>query len=186
VTVLIVTNEQDLGADYVVLELERRGISVLRCNTERLPSWEVSLEPGVAWCMRDEAGRVAESARTTAVWWRRPEAPVFPELTQGERHCLTEQWQVFGEALATVRGPRWMSDPTSIARAEQKARQLVVARQVGLRVPYTIWTNEVRRARDFAETRPAVVKAVTGGALGGWARRVVRVHPIRDRRRPPC
>ena len=160
--VVIVTNEQDLGADYVVLELERRGVPVLRCNAERLPQWRVSLRPGHGWELRDARGRSATSHDTSGVWWRRPERPAFDaRLSAGEQQALVDQWQAFAEGLASVTGPVWISPPSAIAAAEDKAMQLTAAREVGFATPETLWTNDLVEAREMVMAGAAVLKTVT-------------------------
>ena len=160
--VLIITNEQDLGADYVVLEMERRGVPGLRCNAERLPTWRVSLRPGHDWELHDPHGRTARSGETSGVWWRRPERPVFAaNLSPGEQQALVDQWQAFAEGLASVYGPVWVSPPAAIAAAEDKAAQLTAARRVGFAIPETLWTNDIVQARELVSSGAAVVKTVT-------------------------
>jgi hypothetical protein len=162
VAVLIVSNEQDLGADYVVLELEQRQVPVLRCNAERFADWRVALEPGRYWEMRDSRGRILTSDVTSGVWWRRPEPPqVDASLSAGERQTIIDQWQAFAEGLASVRGPLWVSEPSAIASAEGKAEQIGAALRTGFAVPETMWTNDLDQARAFATRRKSVVKTVT-------------------------
>jgi hypothetical protein len=160
--VLIVTNEQDLAADLVVLELRRRGVDVLRCNTERLPRWQASCEPGRSWQLKDHLGRVATSDRVQGVWWRRPEAPSPPTpfASTGEESAFTAQWQALLEALASVPGPRWISPPAAIRTAEDKAMQLSLAAQLGFNVPKTVWTNDA----SVIGRGSRVVKPVTTAA----------------------
>jgi len=162
VAVLVITHEQDVGADYVMLELERRGVPVLRCNAERLPRWRVTLRPGQDWMLSDPYGRTASSESTSGVWWRRPERPSFDHhLSAGKRRALVDQWQAFAEGLASVSGPRWVSAPAAIGAAEDKARQIGTAREVGFAVPATVWTNDVERAHAVTAAGAAVVKTVT-------------------------
>jgi hypothetical protein len=162
VTVLVVSNEQDLGADHVVLELGRRGVSVLRCNSERLPQWDVDLRPGESWSLRSPSGRRATSGEVTGVWWRRPEPPRYSVVSSGsERKMLVDQWQAFAQGLATVPGPRWVSMPSAISAAEDKATQLMAARGLGFHVPETVWTNDLSNAESFVDSNPAVIKTVT-------------------------
>jgi hypothetical protein len=73
-SVLVVTNEQDVGADFLVRELGRRGVPVVRLNTERAPTWDMSLRPVGEWRVRGR-GRELHSDHCTGVWWRRPEPP---------------------------------------------------------------------------------------------------------------
>jgi hypothetical protein len=69
--VLIVTNEQDVGADFVVRELDERGIGVVRLNTEHGTSWRLTLEPGQNWRIRN-ADRELNSADCVGVWATSP------------------------------------------------------------------------------------------------------------------
>src|SRR5690606_31905398 len=52
--------------------------------------------------------------------------------------------------LAAV--PRWLNHPARIAAAEYKPVQLALARELGMRVPRTVVTNDGADARAFAET----------------------------------
>lgn len=163
--VLIVTNEQDLAADLVVLELQRRGTPLLRCNTERLTTWRATCEPGKRWQMTDHLGRTARSDEVSGVWWRRPEPPVTPIdfASAGEHAAFVAQWQALLEALASVPGPRWISPPAAIRTAEDKAVQLATAASIGFNVPPTVWTNTAlgRTARQRIVIKPITAAAWT-------------------------
>jgi glutathione synthase/RimK-type ligase-like ATP-grasp enzyme len=136
---------------------------VLRCNTERLPTWRVELRPGASWQLSDARRRHADSSQVRGVWWRRPLLPKWTGLATAEADAAGDQWQAFAEGLASVRGPRWLSDPLSIRRAEDKALQLATAAQVGFRVPETTITNDLVRAHEFIGSTggEAVAKSLT-------------------------
>lgn len=163
IRVLIVTNEQDLAADLVVLELQRRGVGVLRCNTERVTAWRASCEPGRRWEMIDHLGRSARSDEVSGVWWRRPEPPVPPVdfASDDEQAAFVAQWQALLESLASVPGPRWISLPAAIRTAEDKALQLATAARLGFNVPATTWANVAPELNGLAAM---VVKPVTTAA----------------------
>lgn len=141
-SVLIVTNEQDLHADLLVEEIsKRRGVSVVRLNTERIADWQVTLKHGRGWHLCSDT-REIDSDDCTGVLWRRPESPTRPATTSpAEWEAVLAQWRAFCEGLATVPGPTWISSPFSIAVAENKALQLSRAASLGFRVPRTLWTN---------------------------------------------
>jgi hypothetical protein len=162
-SVLIVTNEQDLAADLVVLELQRRDVDVLRCNTERLPRWQATCTPGQSWRLKDDLGRLATSDQVQGVWWRRPEPPALPPplASSEQERAFTAQWQALLESLASVPGPRWISPPAAVRAAEDKAAQLSLAANLGFNVPNTVWTNE---ASSINHKSPTVVKPVTAAA----------------------
>ena len=83
--ILVVTNRDDLTADWLILELERRGADFVRFNTEDYPehvrlAWRTS---GATLSIR---GRRVDLAAVTAVWFRRP----VVELPRGESREITE------------------------------------------------------------------------------------------------
>lgn len=155
------TNEEDVGADYVVRELGARGVNVVRLNTERAPDWRLRIEPGLAWEVRSPS-RSLTATECAGVWWRRIELPARPAgVEDGEAQALGRQWRTFFAGLETVPGPRWVSSPAAIDVAENKARQLTAARGVGLLIPDTVWTNDRAAAERLIDTEDAaVVKSV--------------------------
>jgi hypothetical protein len=163
--VLVVTNEQDLDADRVITELVRRDVDVLRCNTERLTDWRVTVEVGHRWRLTDPSGRTATSESVRAVWWRRPETPsrALHGVSAGRRQALDDQWQALTEGLATVGARRWVSHPAALRRAEDKLLQLKTATEVGFAVPATAVVNDLGAAVNFLEAcgGRAVAKSLT-------------------------
>lgn len=150
----------------MVLALERRGVKVLRCNTERLARWQVAVDPGRAWRVADHLGRTANSETTTSVWWRRPEPPICSARLKSasQQRAFAAQWQAALESLASVPGPRWVSPPAAIRAAEDKSVQLAVAARLGFRVPATVWTNDAAAARRLGSDEGLVAKPVTAAA----------------------
>jgi len=84
-----------------------------------------------------------------------------------EAETMWDQWRALLAGLATVPGPRWISHPSAIHSAENKAAQLAVARDVGLPVPLTIWTNHLDEARSFMQTARGVA-AIKTVATAYW------------------
>jgi glutathione synthase/RimK-type ligase-like ATP-grasp enzyme len=154
---VLVSNREDLTADWFVLELERRGESFLRLCTEDYPTRiGVELEDGRA-ALRLE-GRVLDASEITAVWWRRSLAPIMPG-TGDERR---EGWAA-GEALVaweafwrTVEA-HWVNRPEANVRASCKPIQLSLARRCGLRVPPTLVTNEIASVRAFSRRQGHII-----------------------------
>lgn len=146
--ILVVTNERDVGADFLVRELANRDVPVVRLNSERATEWNLSLEPGDSWRVAGET-RTLASPECRGVWWRRPEVPQSPAAAAAASEAVADQWRAFLAALATVPGPIWISDPSRIRTAENKALQLQVARSFGFDVPQTVWTNGLDRVREF-------------------------------------
>jgi hypothetical protein len=177
--VLIVTNERDVDADYVVRILDQANVPVVRLNTERLPEWEVSLAPGRHWSL-GTGGRSLSSDGCVGVWWRRPEAPPRPpDVTIAEWETVVAQWFALLYGMHSVPGPGWISAPSAIRFAENKATQLREAAALGFPVPTTSWTNDVNSARAVLDGHAGVVKSIT---TAHWEERSVShfmfAHPV--------
>lgn len=157
--VLIVTQQFDPTADYVVAELHERGVPVFRCNPGDFPR-RLTL---ITWLSEGWTGslhlpeRELSLADISCAWYRRPTAFEFPDelSTEERRWCNAEARLGFGGVLAAM--PRWLNHPSDIARAEYKPLQLQNARAVGLTVPNTLITNVPDEARRFATEQGHVV-----------------------------
>lgn len=138
---------------------------MVRLNTERAPDWKLTLRPTGGWCVRN-ARRSIESNDCVGVWWRRPETPAVSNASAGAAEAIADQWRMLIAALANVAGPTWVSEPTKIKAAEDKARQLRDAAAAGLLVPETLWTNNLEEARAFVRRWHG--KAVAKSIASAW------------------
>ena len=150
--IFLATNKRDITTDFVVLELRRREIPFVRFNTEDAPIWRVSFVPGAGWTLSGHEGDIRlDDVR--GAYFRRPLAPVpvcNTEDTSAVEYCVDE-WSAVLHAIWNVLEGRWLNSPFSIDRAEDKPRQLDVARSVGFQVPDTLVTNDFDAAKAFVE-----------------------------------
>ena len=144
-TVLVLASPDDLTADLVVLALAERGAKVFRWDTADFPQrtqitarlaqgrWTGTLT--TPECMLDLED-------VTSVYYRRPGAFDIPRaLTAADRQFAHEQAQQSVGGILMSLDCRWINLPASVAAAEFKPRQVVVAQRCGLRVPETLITN---------------------------------------------
>ncbi len=163
--VLILTNERDVSADWVVRELRRRSVPYLRLNTERLPLHQVVANPPESRWQLQRDGTVHELDWVRGIWFRRPETP-SPEHLEGlspsELDVAGGQWRGVISGLQSLLGVKWINPPERNALAETKALQLALASSIGFRVPSTRITNSRAEVLAFLADYPkgAVVKAI--------------------------
>lgn len=172
---LILTNKEDHTADYVIVELRRRGLPYMRFNTEDFPkivglSWE--------FCDGKPNGIIRIKNRTVhldsvkRIWLRRPLSPVFADdLSPRDREFASGEAK---EALAGVLRTMdsfWVSHPDAIRSANNKLRQLTVAQALGMVVPRTLVTNDPRRVIEFFRNCDSdmVVKTIKSAQVGEGA-----------------
>lgn len=209
--ILILTSQDppDAHADFVAVELVRRGETVCRFNTDTfLQSFELSISLESS---KQASSTLASSQfsipleEVKSVWFRRPLIPE-PGLTRdpGSLAHRDEYDFVRREAEAALHGvfavlsdSFWVTHPDTLKAADNKISMLRVARQLGLQIPRTLVTNDPKRARDFfhACDRRMIVKTFRGysGSISGelkaiWTSPVLEEHLERIElvRNVPC
>ncbi|GGS64843.1 ATP-grasp ribosomal peptide maturase [Streptomyces griseoviridis] len=163
-TVLILTTEEDVTADMVVVCLNESEVPVVRLDPADLTG-SVALSGEFAHGSfrghLSSGGRLVGIDGLRSVWVRRPGAPAARAATPSA--WLTEEsaQALYGMLLGS--GARWMNHPDAARRARYKPWQLGLAQRCGLPVPATLITTFPRAAREFAGRHPdLVVKPVSG------------------------
>src|SRR4051812_21155899 len=165
--VLVVTNRDDLTADWLLIELRRRGAKFARFNTEDYPR-EVSL----SWCPEGRARLGLTDVDVTledvqAVWFRRPLAPRAPDgVDDGLAAWVVREAQEALDGIWRTLDARWVNHPSANLLAGCKPEQLHRAAQAGFDVPPTLVTNDAARLRRFAAEHP--VPLVCKPLYDGW------------------
>lgn len=166
---LLVTNRRDVTSDYVVLELQRRGLSYGRLNTEDLAAaharWRFAPPNGSGWALRLH-DRWVDADEIGAAYLRRPVPPVLPAgLGAGDHRYAAAEWGALLDNLCAHLSGRWLNEPAAVARAENKTLQIAVAAEVGFKVPETLVCNDVEAIAAFTARHSAVVKPLRSGLV---------------------
>ncbi|MGV9687514.1 ATP-grasp ribosomal peptide maturase [Streptomyces sp. NPDC003444] len=157
--VLVATEADDVTADMVITELNRRDVPVVRFNPADIgESLTVSARFGT--CPAPVAGQVrtpsrtADLSRVRSVYWRRPEWPSFPRLSPDDsRFAAAQVRHGLGGTLYALNGPLWVNHPLRVAAADHKPAQLALAQRLGFAVPPTLVTNDPCEARAFVRAQ---------------------------------
>jgi glutathione synthase/RimK-type ligase-like ATP-grasp enzyme len=155
--VLLLTHSGDhYTVDRVARELSRRGARPLRVDTDGFPS-ELELAVGLGPERSELVLRTAEGElradQLRAVWVRRLGSPRLDDALEPawRAGCLRESQAAlegFLEGLEAA-GCRFINSPQAGQGADNKLRQLRLARAQGLEVPRTLVTNDAARVRAF-------------------------------------
>ena len=157
--VLLLTHGGDYyTVDRVAQELSRRGASPLRVNTEGFPA-ELELttalgRTGDEVVLRMGTGEL-RGEEVRAVWARRMALPRLDEALEPSWRdgCIRESLAAFDGFLEGLEalGCRFINPLVAGQAANNKPRQLRLARALGLEVPRTLVTNDAARVRSFYE-----------------------------------
>jgi hypothetical protein len=149
--ILIATNKRDITVDLIVLELQRREVEYFRLNTEDIDklSWVIQNGDPAAIIFYD--GERSISLRdVTGAYYRRPQPPAYRmDLVRGVAEYVAAEWAALLRTIWNALDGRWLNSPYAVQRAEDKSRQLSIARKNGLKVPDTLITNNLASACEF-------------------------------------
>lgn len=166
-TVLIVTASYDIGADYVIKALKRRGTPVFRFNTDHFPSQVRASFRTPGDIVFFTGTETLQGVSVKSVWYRRHVSPELPaDLEAGVRDFCERETRAFLEGILTALPvERWMSLRQAITQAERKPYQLAMAARLGLTIPDTIITNDQSDVLNIAKHHKLIAKAVSSGYI---------------------
>ncbi|MFE9331871.1 ATP-grasp ribosomal peptide maturase [Streptomyces sp. NPDC006925] len=165
--VAVVTEVDDVTADMVIAELNKRGVPVVRFDpSETGDRLTLSARFGAgsatpAGTLRTPS-RIANLEGVRAMYWRRPTWPHFEHLdAQDARYAEAHVRHGLGGTLYALPNCRYVNHPLSNRAAEHKPLQLAVAQRLGLVVPPTLISNDLEAIRSFiTEHAPVVFKTL--------------------------
>ncbi len=155
--IVILTQELDPHADILVGVLADRGVRPFRFHTRDFPmKATVSLSAGaedLKVSLRS-GGETIESGDIKSVWYRRPDrCLVDAALTDTERRIAEEESEETLRGLYRGVDALWVNRLDRNRYAGSKVVQLRKARELGLRVPETLITNDPQRLVEFYHER---------------------------------
>ncbi|NML53352.1 hypothetical protein HHL19_06420 [Streptomyces sp. R302] len=166
---LVVTFALDPTADYVLRELNRRGVPFWRTDLAGFPAHtrlSAALGSSGRWggTMRGDVHGI-DLSELRAVWWRKPTPYAFPTTMSEpeQRFARTQAKHALSGVLGSLPDVLWVNRPEANADCT-KPRQLAVAVESGLHVPETLITNEPAAVAEFAERvgGPVITKVLGG------------------------
>lgn len=142
--ILIITHKTDFTADFVINKLNQRNISYKRFNCEDifLSSFTVKFNSKFQYSILNEVNY-------KSVWFRRTKLPEIKNLSGEERLYILNETDSFLKNLYSSLPAKWLSQPDSVYKAENKFLQLKTAQQIGFLIPETIITNSKSELKEF-------------------------------------
>lgn len=173
-TVLVISNPADEHTHRVLAALRRLGANAVLFYPEDLGQsayyhWCLDPQRGITRHGLTTASRKLDLDSIYSVWYRRPRLVSLSsfDLHPDELEFARDEWRAALEgAYALAEDRLWVSHPDKLRTAARKPIQLVLARQIGLRIPRTCMTNDEALAQEFIESCQGRVIVKATGA--GW------------------
>ena len=159
-SVLMISTKLDPHVDAVLERLEKRGVPCFRLNTDHFhEEYRLAMtdEPAGTITITDKWDRACVFPHgVRSVWMRKPETPLPPPGVDDDgviEYVQGEMRELMGFMPMDARVP-WINNPDENRRHQRKFPQLRLARNLGLRVPRSIITNDPQEAEAFFATCP--------------------------------
>jgi len=166
--ILLITNKRDLTTDYIVRELSTRNVDFFRVNTEDLTSNSVfvGIQSRNDWFIRIGERKVFGN-QVTAAYFRRPGSPSsdLDNHDSGMHTYINDEWNSLLKSIYWRIGLRWLNSPENIFFAEDKPKQLVLANEIGFRIPETCITNDINTVIEFQKNKKLIAKPLKHALL---------------------
>ena len=155
--ILVISHPADRHAEVVIDDLRAKGAETVLLDLADLPERAtVSIDyddPDAPRVLAEVADRgTVDLTSATAVWWRRPQAPVLDAITDQDLFGFSHgEWHEALNGIYQLIGCPWMNQPIRNEVASRKAVQLAAASRLGLRTPRTLMTSDPDRAKAFID-----------------------------------
>lgn len=151
---LIITYANDLHADAVCAWLDAWSFSYLRFHPNELATryaYSYSSERSHSVLRDRVANRSYKLSEITAVWSRRALTPTLhPDCDPEDKaYYEAELLSICDSIYFEIRGAQWVNSKQVVMFANDKIRQLEIAKSVGFRIPPTMVTNDPCEAHEF-------------------------------------
>lgn len=167
--VLICSQYDEGQVAEVSLKLREKGINVVlleRYRRDQFITYHYNHENvlGLLNCCGKE---YSLDSKTFPIIWYRPKPMIVSEFPGEmgkleEKFCIQEWRSVLLSLEIFLKQTKWINPILSSQRADNKAYQLKVASEVGLKIPHTFITNDSHQALELFKHQRVVYKTLNG------------------------
>lgn len=147
--ILIVTNSEDKTVDYLLKEIQR---PVFRLDTDLIiEKYNFKYTNEDFYFSYLESKDYISSKEIKGIIYRRPVNPIINLENENNdlKNELSLEARTMYESIINSINTKWMSNPFSIRKAENKLLQLKIAKEIGFKIPDSIITNNYEDLLKF-------------------------------------
>ena len=166
--ILILGNSEDAHAAHLLKALTQAGATVDYLDTSLFPrqlrmSWQPDTQVG---SLSLPGGRKLNFQDIKSVFWRNLSSVCVPSLKDANQERIA-----FNDSLSALRSliqacpARWINSWQAYQFHKEKPLQLSTVKQLGVRIPATLVSNDPEEVIEFAQSQKRLIfKPVYGGA----------------------
>lgn len=165
--VIIASHERDQSALFLMKRLAEIGQTAHLVNFGEFPitmSGTMLFEKTNDTSLTLSDGFQFDSESIKSIWWRRPQGAVKSTKTSLlQKYVQNESEIALNCLLSFLKDVLWVSGPEVTRVANRKPLQLLLAKQIGFRVPETCISNDPENVKAFIARHsdiPLIMKAV--------------------------
>ncbi len=148
---LIITIELDPHTDAVIKELNKKGYSVLRLNTDSNPQDYTLTCDNNDIIISDKYGRIFSTKEGQKIGYYRKPTKRNINTKSATSNFISAELNGFYAGLYSHPKITWINNRYNILSAQSKLGQISVANDIGFNTAQTIITNDHIKARKFCE-----------------------------------
>jgi glutathione synthase/RimK-type ligase-like ATP-grasp enzyme len=178
--ILIITNKHDITCDYVINFLKKEKIDYFRLNTEDIGNHiniTLHINKNELSIFDTKKNVIINSETIKSVYFRRPKLPDFSncEINKSEYVFLSREIKtVLSYLYGVLKDKFWINYPDYIFAAENKLKQLTVAKKIGFNIPQTIVSNSPCDVDIFVRAnKHTIIKPIKTGHIDGSPEKVI-------------
>ncbi|MEK3763452.1 hypothetical protein [Solibacillus sp. FSL K6-4121] len=145
VDILIISNKLDFGTDYICLELEKKQANYLRINRDEFSDYDIifDLKKLQLLITVNDIDYIISDNNLKSIYYRAPIylRDIYKPNIPIEEQLYRTQWTAFIRNLTIFENAKWMNNPISTFKSENKLLQLKYANRLGFLTPNTYITN---------------------------------------------
>jgi glutathione synthase/RimK-type ligase-like ATP-grasp enzyme len=142
--VVIVSHSKDAHAIYVTEKAKSKGVNVILLDTGIYPqNGQISINLFETNCLKIKSCNTSVSSEDiNGIWWRRPlGSKSKTELSKIDKYMKSEGEVIIRSLYDFTSNSNWISDPNSTRLACRKPVQLMIARNIGFKIPLSCISN---------------------------------------------
>lgn len=170
--VLIITNKEDITSDFIVRQLALENIPFYRLNTDEIGGavhLSLDFEKNKHLLFDTNLNQNFLLSEFTAVYFRRPEVKLHvSETNPAESQFLKNELFFLLEGIYKLLSHAfWLNHVDKIRIAENKIYQLLVATEIGFRIPPSLITDIQENVATFyhQNNETCIIKPIRAGLI---------------------